>query len=202
MYFIKPPVLLKLIYPEALWNITTPKNEIFLTFDDGPIPQITPWVLEQLKQFNAKATFFCVGENISKYPDIFQKILNDGHVIGNHTYNHLNGWKNSKEDYLENIEKCNAYAKSNLFRPPYGKLMINQYKDLKRKYKIVMWDVLSGDFDLNLSKEKCFKNVVENAKKGSVVVFHDSIKAELRLKYTLPKVLEYYSNRGFTFGTL
>jgi peptidoglycan-N-acetylglucosamine deacetylase len=202
MYFIKPPVLLKLIYPEALWNIPTNKSEIYLTFDDGPIPEVTPWVLEQLKLFNASATFFCVGENVNKHPEIFQEVKNAGHSIGNHTYNHLNGWNCSKESYLKNIEECNNYTRSNLFRPPYGRLKFNQYKELKKRYKIVLWDVLSGDFDTKLSGEKCLENVIKNTKKGSILVFHDSLKAEMRLKYALPKVLEYYSEKGFIFKSL
>jgi peptidoglycan-N-acetylglucosamine deacetylase len=202
MYFIKPPVLLKLIYPEVLWNISAQSSDIYLTFDDGPIPEVTPWVLEQLKLFNASATFFCVGENIEKYPEIFLAIQNAGHSIGNHTFNHLDGWKTSKKEYFNNIEKCQSYLQSNLFRPPYGKLSISQYNEIKKRFKIVMWDVLSGDFDRKLNGEKCFENVIKNTRAGSIIVFHDSLKAEASLRYTLPKVLEYYSNKGFAFKSL
>jgi peptidoglycan-N-acetylglucosamine deacetylase len=171
---------------------------LFLTFDDGPVPEITPWVLDCLKEYNAKATFFCVGENVTRHPDIFGRILSEGHSVGNHTYNHLNGWKTSLPDYIENIQRC-VEIDSDLFRPPYGRMTLPQYRLLSQSYRIIMWDVLSTDFDLRISGSTCYRRVIQNAGKGSVIVFHDSIKAAERLCYCLPKVLEYYRDKGYSF---
>ena len=183
------------------WSIKTKAKEVFLTFDDGPIPEVTPWVLESLKKFNAKATFFCVGENVKKYPDIFLQIKEAGHRIGNHTKNHLNGWKSINKDYFENIEQCNELVSSDLFRPPYGKIKPSQITYLKSKYKLIMWNVLTKDYDVSREGEYCF-NQTKKSKAGSIIVFHDSIKAEPRLKFALPKCLEYLSNEGFSFSAI
>ncbi|QEK50234.1 polysaccharide deacetylase family protein [Pedobacter aquae] len=203
MYLVKTPWLLKKFYPQNLiWNKSRDKKIIYLTFDDGPIPIVTPFVLEILKKFNAKATFFCIGDNIAKHEDIFFQLKADGHAIGNHTYNHLNGWKSDNEIYLHNILKCQELTQTNLFRPPYGRIKKSQIKNLESKIKnqkIIMWDVLSGDFDTQLSSEKCLKNVCKHATNGSIVVFHDSLKAFDRLKYTLPKALEFWQSKGYEF---
>lgn len=172
---------------------------VYLTFDDGPVPEVTPWVLEQLKKYNAKATFFCIGDNIRKNPEIYKSLLTAGHQTGNHTFNHLNGWKVNTEDYLKNTALAADYIKSFLFRPPYGKIKFFQALRLKRQYKIVMWDVLSYDFDINTSPQQCMENVIVNAVPGSIVVFHDSIKAEKNLKFALPEVLKYFSERQYRF---
>jgi peptidoglycan/xylan/chitin deacetylase (PgdA/CDA1 family) len=202
MYLIKTPKIIQKIFPKFIWKINTTEKEMFLTFDDGPVPEVTPWVLSQLKKYDAKATFFCVGDNINKYPDTFKEIINEGHRVGNHTFNHLNGWTTDNRPYYHNVKNCAELVRSNLFRPPYGRLRPKQAQFLQRHYNIIMWDVLSGDFDQNTSKEKCFQNVVLNAKSGSIIVFHDSLKAIDNLKYTLPRVLKYYSSLGYKFKAI
>ncbi|CAL65133.1 polysaccharide deacetylase family protein [Christiangramia forsetii] len=220
----KYPSILKFLYPQRVSKIND-KHSIYLTFDDGPIPEVTPWVLDQLVKYNAKATFFCIGDNVKKHPDIFRRISNEEHFIGNHTYNHLNGWKISNSEYIENtwqaeeimIESGNQ-AKNNkprtknselrtptykLFRPPYGKIKNSQAKQLnKQGFKIVMWDVISGDYDQDFSAEKCFNNVIKNGTAGSIIVLHDSKKAFRNLKETLPRILAYYSEKGLEFRSL
>ena len=205
MYLIKSPLLLKWYYPSLLWNKSRTEKVIYLTFDDGPIPNVTDFVLKTLKVFNAKATFFCIGDNIVKHPEVFERVKNDGHAIGNHTFNHLKGWKTDNETYLQNTLKCQELTQTNLFRPPYGRIKKSQISNLKfqiSELKIVMWDVLSGDFDTQLSPEKCYQNVIKHTENGSIIVFHDSLKAFDRLSYALPKVLAYFSEKGFTFSTL
>ena len=179
------------------------KNKVlYLTFDDGPIPEVTPWVLEQLETYNAKATFFCVGENVKRHPQIFRQVVDAGHTVGNHTYNHLSGWATENVPYFHNVRHCARVVNSDLFRPPYGKLKPKQVQFLQRHYKIVMWDVLSGDFDPQVSPEKCLSNVVTNAGPGSIVVFHDSLKAEANIRYTLPRTLKFFSSQGYQFERL
>jgi peptidoglycan/xylan/chitin deacetylase (PgdA/CDA1 family) len=188
------------------------ENKIYLTFDDGPIPEITEWVLEVLKEHQIRATFFCIGQNIQKHPAIFNKIIDNGHAIANHTFNHLNGWNTSIEDYLNNIDLCKHEiskhkSKINLssafFRPPYGKIKTTQSKKLRHLgYKIIMWDVLSADFDQSITPEKCLENVIQNTRSGSVIVFHDSIKAFKNLEYTLPKSIAILKQKGFEFDII
>ncbi len=202
MYLVKTPRFIQNFFPNFTWRIPSKDKRIFLTFDDGPIPEVTPWVLEQLEQYNAKATFFCVGDNVQKYPEIFKQVLEAGHSVGNHTFNHLNGWGAENIPYFHNIRRCARMVKSSLFRPPYGRLMPKQAQFLQRHYRIIMWDVLSGDFDPKITKEQCLNNVIRNTSKGSIIVFHDSIKAKDKLTYVLPKVLEYYSKMGYTFEAL
>jgi peptidoglycan/xylan/chitin deacetylase (PgdA/CDA1 family) len=213
-YWIKTNAFIKKLFGNYVWDIPNTENKIYLTFDDGPIPEITEWVLQELQKYNAKVTFFCIGNNIEKYPKIFEKIIANGHSIGNHTFNHLNGWKTSTEDYLENSRRCEAeiYSRKlsglksevcNLFRPPYGKIKSSQAKKLRQQgYKIIMWDVLSADYDRSISKEKCLENVLQNVKSGSIIVFHDSVKAFPNLEYTLPKALKYWKEKGFVFEKL
>jgi peptidoglycan/xylan/chitin deacetylase (PgdA/CDA1 family) len=212
-YWIKTNSFIKKIFSNYVWDISDAENKISLTFDDGPTPEITEWVLKELKTYQAKATFFCIGKNISKHKDVFSKIISEGHSIGNHTYNHLNGWKTATEDYLENIALCNSEIqnlkseilnqKSSFFRPPYGKIKKSQSKKLRQLgYKIIMWDVLSADFDQTISPEECLDNVLRNVKSGSIIVFHDSIKAHKNLEYTLPKALQILKERGFKFETI
>lgn len=202
MPFVKTPVIVRKIYPDLIWHLPTQKKKIYLTFDDGPIPGITPWVLEQLKKYNAKATFFCVGDNVSKHHSIYNSILENGHTTGNHTQNHLNGWFTLNKTYLKNIKDCSNHVNSKLFRPPYGKITRKQIKAVVQNFKIIMWDVLSYDFDVDVKPEKVLTNVILNAGSGSIVVMHDSIKAEKNLRYALPKILEYFTDRGFLFEAI
>jgi len=200
---IKTPLVVKKMFPDFVWDIPTQNKVLYLTFDDGPTPETTNWTLDILKQYNAKATFFCVGDNVKKHPDLYQLIIDENHKIGNHTQNHLKGWSTKTKAYLKNIKDASTYINSNLFRPPYGQIKPKQGKQLiDLGYHIIMWDVLSFDWDQNVSKEQCFNNVISKAKNGSIIVFHDSLKASINMKYTLPKILEYYSEKGFTFKTL
>ena len=200
--FAKSPTILKLLFPSLIWEVKTDKKEVFLTFDDGPHPDITPWVLDCLNEYNAKATFFCVGENVCKYPEVYDQILKNGHGVGNHTHNHLMGWKTNDDKYFQNVAMAEEYISSKLFRPPYGRISSSQIRKLKKDYSLIMWTVLTYDFDKSISKEKCYSNSISSSKNGSIVVFHDSIKASINLKYALPKFLEYFSNQGYTFQKL
>ena len=210
-YVAKTPRIFMRFFSNYTWCFDSNKKEIYLTFDDGPTPEVTEFVLNELDKYNAKATFFCIGKNIENHPEIFKRIIDKNHTIGNHTQNHLNGWKHSKKEYIENVLKVEKTLKLlnfetlklNLFRPPYGKIKSNQAKELIRNdYKIIMWDVLSGDFDTSISKEKCLQNVLKNTKNGSIIVFHDSIKASEKLYYTLPKILEEFSKKGYQFKSI
>ncbi len=207
-YWIKTNSLIKWIFSKYVWDIPNAENKIYLSFDDGPTPEITNWVLDQLQKHNATATFFCLGKNIEDEPQLFKKIIERKHAIGNHTYNHLNGWKTTTKEYLKNVKHCAKTfskfgLKTNLFRPPYGKMNTAQLDKLKRQgYKIIMWDVLSADFDTTISKEKCLKNVISNIKPGSIIIFHDSVKAFQNLKYTLPKVLEFIDQKNYQYAKI
>lgn len=181
-------------YPSLTWEIKTKNKEVYLTFDDGPHPEITPWVLDQLKKHNAKATFFCVGANYEKYPEIVQRIINEGHTIGNHTYDHKIGWKSSDKDYLDSIDQFHQLNSTKLFRPPHGRISKRQVRKLQPKFKIIMWSLLSGDFDKTLSPTECAYNTVQYTRPGSIIVFHDSLKAKDTLKQCLPKILNHFSN--------
>ena len=208
-YFVKTPWLLKKLYPTFIWSVATKEKVLYLTFDDGPHETATPFVLDELKKYGAKATFFCIGKNVVNHPDIYRRITAEGHAVGNHTYNHLNGWTSSDTDYINDIIRAAKQIDSRLFRPPYGRIKTFQAKILQRNdnplhrlFSIVMWDVLSGDFDLDLSPQKCLSNVVDRAVSGSVIVFHDSAKAWSRMSYTLPKVLAHFAGKGFSFRAL
>jgi peptidoglycan/xylan/chitin deacetylase (PgdA/CDA1 family) len=187
-----------------VWSIATKQKELYLTFDDGPHETVTPFVLDQLKEFNAKATFFCIGKNVKKHPQIYQRILNEGHATGNHTFNHLNGWKTKNSLYINDIAEASDYIDSKLFRPPYGKISPFVSKILRKKfqYKIIMWNVLSADFDESLSPEKCMQNVLLYTRPGSIIVFHDSTKAWDRMSFALPKILRYFTEKEFSFKQL
>ena len=200
-YFVKTPWLLKKIYGGCIWNINTEKKIVYLSFDDGPHPVATPFILDELKKYNAKATFFCIGKNVIAEPGTYGKILHDGHRVGNHTHNHLNGWKTKDEDYFKDIQLAARYIDSNLFRPPYGRISHFQLAHLRSSfnYKVVMWDVLSADFDKSVTAEKCAKNVTGHAKPGSIIIFHDSTKAFERLETALPVVLNHFSAKGYVF---
>ncbi|NNC50170.1 MAG: polysaccharide deacetylase family protein [Flaviramulus sp.] len=204
---IKTPLIAKKLFPNYVWDIPTTKKVVYLTFDDGPTPEITNWTLNILKEYQAEATFFCIGNNVEKHPEIFENILNNGHVIGNHTQNHIKGWKNNTKDYLTDVNKAkeiiSTKTNTNLFRPPYGQITPKQGKNLiELGYKIIMWDVLSFDWDKQVNKETCLNNVVSKTKEGSIIVFHDSLKASNNMKYALPEVLEYFSKKGYVFKAL
>ncbi|RLD29956.1 MAG: polysaccharide deacetylase family protein [Bacteroidetes bacterium] len=207
---VTTPKLAKSLFPDLVWDLPTKEKVIYLTFDDGPTPRVTDWTLDVLKQYNAKATFFCIGKNVYAHPFIFKRIIAEGHTVGNHTYNHLKGWKTNTNDYLKNIEDSqkiidnliqnSEFRIQNLFRPPYGQIKPKQAKQLiKLGYKIIMWKVLALDWDASITEKKCFENVVSNTTSGDIVVFHDSLKAEKNLQYALPKVLDYFSKKGYEF---
>lgn len=212
-FWIKTSWIVKKIFSRYTWDVSNVEKDktVYLTFDDGPIPEITPWVLKELKKHQVHATFFCIGNNIEKNPEVFQTIISEGHTIGNHTYNHLNGWKTTTASYLSNVALCeesikknsNYSLKASLFRPPYGKIKASQSRRLRAMgYTIIMWDVLSADFDANVSQEQCLENVLSNIRPGSILVFHDSLKAFKNLEYALPKTLIYLKENNFTCGVL
>ena len=231
MRLITTPKILRLFYPSFLWEMPKGEKKLYLTFDDGPHPTITPQVLEILKKFNAKATFFCIGNNVNKYKDTFELIKSEGHAVGNHTFNHERGWKTKTKDYINSVEQAAALIQSPLFRPPHGRIKSSQIRAIKKlrnsksqnlrsleikdkskllkfessripEFKIVAWTVISYDWDKSLSPEDCFNNVIKNASDGSIIVFHDSEKAVNNMIPALTKVLEYYSERGFTFCSI
>ncbi len=196
------PSWIQKLFPTLTWEMPDSTNTVYLTFDDGPHPEITPWVIEQLDQYNMKASFFCVGDNARKHPETLQQITQKGHQLGNHTMHHIKGWKTSTADYLKDIQLCEEYLQTNLFRPPYGRITRQQIKALKNDYKIVMWSLLSCDFDQSLNCESALHGLKNKTKNGSIVVFHDSLKAEKNLRYLLPKYLEFLHNKGYTCKTL
>ena len=202
MTLAKTPWLLKKFYPGLVWNADDRSKVIYLTFDDGPIPVVTPFVLAILKQYGAKATFFCIGDNVHKHPDIFDEVKAQGHAIGNHTYNHLKGWETDDKVYLDNFLQADELIRSNIFRPPYGRIKRSQVKLLKKTkadLQIIMWSVLSADYDVNITPEECLVNVIKNTTSGDIVLFHDSLKAQERMQYALPRAMEIWSNEGYEF---
>jgi peptidoglycan-N-acetylglucosamine deacetylase len=202
MYFNKTPELLKPIYNDLVWDVPTTEREIFITFDDGPVPDATNIALDILREYEVKATFFCIGDNVIKHPDVFERVKVEGHGIGNHSLNHLNGWKYNDYSYVKNVLECARLVDSKLFRPPYGKIKRSQATALRKRFTVVMWDVISGDFDHKVSMEKCVRNVTENAVPGSIVVFHDSRKAMEKMAYALPRVIEFFRDEGYSFGVI
>ncbi len=209
LHWVKTHWTIKKLFSNYVWDVPNMENKVYLTFDDGPTPEITKWTLNQLKNYNAKATFFCIGDNVRKYPETFEEVVKEGHSIGNHTFNHLNGWKTNTQNYIENAKLFEKeYGKLStetckLFRPPYGKIKPSQSKILRRMgYKIIMWDVLSVDFDITITPEQCLQNVLQNVKSGSIIVFHDSVKAFANLEYALPRTLEFLKQKGFVCAKL
>ncbi len=201
-YKHKTPAWIQKIYPSLTWHRRPSENEIYLTFDDGPIPGLTPEILKILDSFNAKATFFCVGDNVRKHPEIYNQVLSGGHAVGNHTMHHIDGWKHPDEVYFEDVEMCRESMESQghgsrLFRPPYGKIRRKQLRKIRDEYEIIMWDVLSGDFDQALSPEECYQNTIAHTVPGSIVVFHDNLKASARVLYALPRFLEEMNKRNW-----
>lgn len=210
---VKTPLLAKKMFPNYIWDIPSASKTLYLTFDDGPTPDITNWTLDVLDQYNAKATFFCVGKNVKLHPEIFKSIIDNDHTIGNHSYNHIKGWRTSTKNYLANISKAQKTIDSQianhpsefkyLFRPPYGQIRPKQGKALiELGYQIVMWNVLSFDWNNEISPENCLENVLSSAQNGSIIVFHDSLKAQINMTYALPKVLEHFSNKGYNFKSI
>lgn len=205
LYFVRTPWWLKKLYRNCVWQMPSDEKMIYLTFDDGPHPEATPFVLETLKTYDARATFFCIGKNVLAQPMIYQRIISEGHAVGNHSFDHLNGWKTDSNVYLTNILEAKKYIDSNLFRPPYGRVTKDQLKLLSTagdKMTTIMWTVLSGDFDRSVSNEKCLRNVLSRSGNGSIVVFHDSEKALDRMAFTLPAVLEHFTSKGYRFEKL
>ena len=201
-YLAKTPRWVKKLFVASIWELPGTEKTLYLTFDDGPNPHVTGFVLDELLKYNAKATFFCIGRNVVENPLTFNRILNEKHAVGNHTHNHLDGWRAPNAEYLQNITEASRYIDSDLFRPPYGRITAKQHKKLRtldKPFTIVMWSVLSGDFDANITPEQCCNNVLKNAESGSIIVFHDSEKAFERLKYALPVVLKYFSEKGYRF---
>jgi peptidoglycan/xylan/chitin deacetylase (PgdA/CDA1 family) len=209
LHFYRTPPFFKFFSKHLEWKIKTDKKEIFLTFDDGPIPGLTPYILDQLDEFGAKARFLCVGDNVTKFPEIFKLVVEGGHAVGNHTFNHLKAWSTSKTAYLVNVQKCQRVLIENglksarpLFRPPHGQITPGAINALKQTYHIIMWDVLSYDFSKAHTAEKSLEKIIKMTRPGSTVVFHDNYKAEEKLKYILPKYLRHYGELGYSFKKL
>lgn len=202
MIIEQPPLILHLLYPKAIWRKNKEEKVVYLTFDDGPIPEITPWVLDLLDKYGIKATFFLVGDNIRKHPKEFEMLKQRGHRLGNHTFNHLKGFGTPLDKYMENVEKANEYLHTDLFRPPHGHMSFGQYHALKDKYKIIMWDVVTRDYSKLLNGEEVFAKLRKYVRNGSIITFHDSIKSEANMKYALPRSIEWLLEQGYEFRTL
>lgn len=199
---VRLPGFFTSLIKSAIWRLDKTRKVVYLTFDDGPIPEITPWVLELLKKEDIKATFFCVGENVQKYPEIYNQIIKDGHSVGNHTFNHWQGLKNENQDFFRNIEKAGLYIDSDLFRPPHGWLKTSQYNFLKKKFRIIMWDLISCDYDQRIKPEKVLKNITDFVRPGSIITFHDSIKAQNNLFKALPLSIKWLKEQGYQFEAI
>ena len=199
---VRLPGFLTSLFKEAVWRFDAKKPVVYLTFDDGPIPEVTPWVLRILKDENIQATFFCVGENVMKYPEIYQQILDDGHSVGNHTYNHWQGIRKNNPDFFENIEKASEFIDSDLFRPPHGWMKRSQYKHLKKQFRIIMWDVISCDYDASIKPERVLRNITDFVRPGSILTFHDSIKAKQNLEKTLLSSIRWMKEHGYHFEAI
>jgi len=198
LYFHKSPAIFKKLLPEAIFKIESSEKLVYLSFDDGPTPEVTPWVLHCLEQYNAKATFFCLGKNVQLYPDIYQSIVDKGHAVGNHTFSHLNAWKYSTQKYAEDIENCAQYVNSKLFRPPYGRIKPQQLKLLSKKYSVIMWDIQTGDFNARLNRERAISECKKGIEPGSIILMHDSVKARQNLQYILPRLLEFLKDENYS----
>lgn len=190
------------ILRDLTWHFAGKDNELFLTFDDGPSPEITPWVLSTLAEYDAKATFFCIGGKVERNQELYDQILEEGHSVGNHGYLHMNGWRTGTDKYVRNVHRAAHFINSNLFRPPYGRIRPKQITQLKKEFRIVMWDVLSGDYDKKINEAKCLYNILSYAESGSIVVLHDNMKSEKNLKYVLPRVLEHFTEKNFIFNPI
>ncbi|MDH8702259.1 peptidoglycan/xylan/chitin deacetylase (PgdA/CDA1 family) [Dysgonomonadaceae bacterium PH5-43] len=199
MLIERPPIFYRLLFPGAYWRFNKKKKVVYLTFDDGPIPEITHWVLDLLDKYKIKATFFCVADNVRKYPEIYNEVLRRGHLTGNHTFHHLQGIKTRSKKFIQDVEDANNLIESNLFRPPHGHIRFPQLQALKKKYKIIMWDVVTRDYSCLMTEEQVLDNVKKYTRNGSIIVFHDSLKAESKMKYALPKAIEWLISEGYSF---
>lgn len=199
---VSPPNVLRNMYKQCVWRMPAAGKKIYLTFDDGPIPELTEWIASQLDTYNIKATFFCVGDNVRKNPALYKRLQDSGHSLGNHTNNHIKGFYTDNKLYFENVEACNEVMQTPLFRPPYGQLKFSQQRILAKKYKIIMWDVLSYDYSQSLTPEKCLDNVVKYTRPGSIIVFHDNLKAEKNVTYALPRAIDQLLDKGFEFAAI
>ena len=202
MINLSPPKFFTLFFPRLVWRMPSKTSTIYLTFDDGPTERVTSWVLDKLREYDAKATFFCLGKNVEKHPDIFQRITDEGHAVGNHSYSHLKGWATPTSQYVQDVDLANDILNTKLFRPPYGRIKRSQVRLLKQRYKIVMWSLLSMDYSRWVTPKRCAKIVTKNLRPGSIVVFHDSIKAEANMRFGLVKLLEEVKRRGWGFGVV
>ena len=199
MFIEQPAIYLRWLYPKALWRMDRRERAVYLTFDDGPIPESTPFILDTLRHYGIKAAFFMVGDNVRKYPELYERILAEGHLVGNHTHNHISGFRHSIKEYMYNVEKANAYIRSHYFRPPHGWMRLPQYAWLSRKYKVVMWDVVTRDYSKWMTAEDIVNNVKRYARPGSIITFHDSLKAIDKLQTALPQSIEWLVEQGYTF---
>lgn len=202
MFIEQPPRFFRALYPGAIWRMDPNIKAVYLTFDDGPIPEVTPWVLDLLDEYQVRATFFMVGDNVRKYPDVFQEVVNRGHRIGNHTFNHIRGFEYGSGSYMENAAKADELLKTDLFRPPHGHMRWMQYRQLKKQYKIIMWDLVTRDYSKRLNGKQVLRKVKKYTRNGSIITFHDSIKSEDKLKYALPRSIEWLKEQGYEFRTL
>ncbi len=193
---IRPPKIIRKLFPSFIWNFPDEKEGIFLTFDDGPRPEVTPWVLDLLDKYNAKATFFCIGKNVEMFPELFEEVKRRGHAVGNHSYSHVKGWGMKTGDYVRDIDIAGDMIKSNLFRPPYARIGTNQARVLNERYRAIMWTIISRDYNRNLSGDACARNVIPYIEPGAIIVFHDSIKCAPNLFEALPQVLEAIKEKG------
>lgn len=199
MFIERPPQFIRWLYPRACWRMSASKQAVYLTFDDGPIPEITPWVLDVLDKYHIKATFFMVGDNVRKYPDEFKMVVKRGHRIGNHTYNHLQGIKVNAKRYMANIEKSERYLTTDLFRPPHGLMRLSQYRALQEHYRVIMWDLVTRDYDSKLTGEQVLDKVKRYVRPGSIITFHDSVRSINNLRYALPRAIEWLLSEGYEF---
>lgn len=201
MLIEQPPHLYRMLFPNTVWRIEDPvRKTVYLTFDDGPIPEVTPWVLDLLDKYAIKATFFCVGDNVRKHPGVYRRVIEKGHRVGNHTFHHLQGWQHTPAKFLENADRAKELIDSPLFRPPHGHMRMNQCKKLQDAgYRIIMWDVVTRDYSRFMSPEQVLENVKRYTRNGSVMVFHDSLKAEKNLRYALPRAIEWLLEEGYSF---
>ena len=199
MIIEQPAVYLRWLYPKALWRMDRRERAVYLTFDDGPIPESTPFILDILRRFGVRATFFVVGDNVRKYPDLFQQIIDEGHLVGNHTHNHISGFRHTVRDYMFNVEKANAYIRSHFFRPPHGWMRLAQYAWLSRRYKVVMWDVVTRDYSKWMTPDDIVNNVKRYVRNGSIITFHDSLKAIDKLHTALPQSLQWLTEQAYAF---
>ncbi|MBU3839073.1 polysaccharide deacetylase family protein [Bacteroides caecigallinarum] len=200
MFIEQPPQIIRYLYPSAIWRMDKDKKAVYLTFDDGPIPRVTPWVLDVLDKYGIKATFFMVGDNIRKHPDEFRMVVERGHRIGNHTFNHIRGLSYDINSYLENTDKaCRMMMNTDLFRPPHGYMSPKQYAELKKRYKIIMWDLVTRDYNRKFTGEQILQKVKKYVRNGSIITFHDSLKSEENIRYALPKAIEWLMEQGYEF---